>query len=123
MERGKNRFRISVPSTRPGGQIFSRAEETAVQLFLSRLAPDLVVEVLSDSNTAAEMERKLRDFFAAGSSLVWYIQPANRSATAYISPDEFTVVANHGTLDGSALLPGFALFLRTLFERAGHRRQ
>ncbi len=35
------------------------------------LAPDLVVEVLSTSNTEAEMARKRREYFAAGARLVW----------------------------------------------------
>ena len=39
------------------------------------LAPDLAVEVLSESNTRAEMDRKLRDYFAAGVLLVWYFDP------------------------------------------------
>ena len=44
------------------------------------VAPDLAVEVLSESNTAAEMNRKLRDYFKAGTSMVWYIDPPTRTA-------------------------------------------
>lgn len=39
------------------------------------LAPDLVVEVLSPSNTAREMKDKLGDYFRAGVELVWYVEP------------------------------------------------
>src|SRR5947209_8508698 len=35
------------------------------------LAPDLAVEILSASNTRAEMEQKRTDYFAAGVRLVW----------------------------------------------------
>src|SRR5206468_3137285 len=38
-----------------------------------RIAPDLAVEILSESNTKAEMDRKLREYFAAGARLVWYL--------------------------------------------------
>jgi Uma2 family endonuclease len=33
------------------------------------VAPDLAVEVLSESNTAAEMNRKLRDYFTVSASI------------------------------------------------------
>src|SRR5262249_17807448 len=39
------------------------------------LAPDLVVEVLSKSNTRAEMKRKLGEYFGAGVLLVWLVDP------------------------------------------------
>ena len=44
------------------------------------LAPDLAVEVLSDGNTKAEMARKVREYFEAGVSLVWLIDPKKRTA-------------------------------------------
>src|SRR5438876_2742933 len=42
---------------------------------IPHLTPDLAVEVLSESNTTAEMTRKLRDYFTAGVRLVWYLDP------------------------------------------------
>lgn len=50
------------------------------------LAPDLAVEVLSESNTAAEMTRKIGEYFAAGSRLVWIIDPEPRVVTVYTAP-------------------------------------
>ncbi len=56
----------------PGGRLPAEA--------IPSLVPDLAVEVLSPSNTAAEMDQKLRDYFAAGVRLVWYLDPrAGRS--------------------------------------------
>src|SRR4051794_23132230 len=40
---------------------------------IPRLAPELAIEVLSPSNTPAEMSRKREDYFAAGTKLVWQI--------------------------------------------------
>ena len=85
------------------------------------LCPDLAVEVLSESNTAAEMERKRREYFAGGCRLVWEVEPELRLVRAYTSPDSFAVVNESGTLDGGAVLPGFALPLAQLFARAGRR--
>jgi Uma2 family endonuclease len=85
------------------------------------LSPDLAVEVLSESNTRREMERKLQEYFEAGASLVWYIDLRARTVTVYTAPDQSTVLGESATLDGGDLLPGFALPLRELFARASRR--
>jgi len=82
------------------------------------VAPNLAIEVLSEGNTPAEMQRKLREYFTAGVQLVWYVDPRNRTATAYTSPTDFAQVGIDGHLDGGAVLPGFRLSLKELFERA-----
>ena len=79
------------------------------------LAPDLAVEVLSKSNTNAEMERKLREYFAAGTRLVWYVDPKTRTVRAFTSPDSVITLNDDQTLDGGEVLPGFTLNLRELF--------
>lgn len=73
------------------------------------IIPDLAVEVLSPSNTRAEMDRKLREYFAAGVRLVWYADPRQRQVTVYEAVDRSTVLDHTGTLDGGAVLPGFTL--------------
>lgn len=79
------------------------------------LAPDLAVEVLSDSNTPAEMALKRQDYFSAGTRLVWEIDPETRSARVYTDPDTFTELTAAGTLSGGEVLPGFALPLAEVF--------
>ncbi len=88
---------------------------------IPHLAPDLAVEILSESNTTSEIARKLRDYFASGTALVWIIDPAARTAQVYSSPIQFTTVAEDGQLTGGELLPGFTLTLSSLFTRAGKR--
>ncbi len=85
---------------------------------IPELIPDLVVEVLSDPNTKKEMAMKLDRYFKAGVKLVWYIDPESRSASAFTSSSEFVHVEESGELDGGDVLPGFALSLTWLFERA-----
>jgi Uma2 family endonuclease len=82
------------------------------------LIPDLVVEILSESNTKKEMATKLVRYFEAGVKLVWYIDPETRSATAYRGIDQSTEVLPTGQLEGGDLLPGFELSLQWLFEQA-----
>ena len=47
---------------------------------------DLAVEVISQGNTRAEMERKLREYFDAGTRLVWFVYPKTRTVHVYTSP-------------------------------------
>jgi len=85
------------------------------------LAPDLAIEVLSKGNTEPEMQRKGRDYFAAGVRLVWYIDPESQIATAYTAADQSTAIGRDGVLDGGDVLPGFTLSLTELFAKAGPR--
>jgi Uma2 family endonuclease len=80
------------------------------------LAPDLAVEVLSKSNTKAEMKRKLREYFEAGVRLVWLIDPKTRTVVVHTSPGASTKLGEGEILDGGDVLPGFALPLAELFE-------
>ena len=79
------------------------------------LAPDLAVEVLSKSNTEAEMARKLREYFGVGVREVWLVDPDARSVEVYTALDRSTDLSQSETLTSSELLPGFALPLRQLF--------
>ena len=82
------------------------------------LAPDLAIELLSKSNTEPEMQRKLRDYFAAGVRLVWYIDP-RAARPAYTAEDRFVEVSESQSLSGGDVLPGFELPLNELFAKSG----
>jgi Uma2 family endonuclease len=86
------------------------------------LVPDLAVEVLSRGNTRREMARKLREYFAVGVRLVWYVQPRSRSVTVYTAPNQSVRLTENQTLEGGTVLPGFSLPLRRLFAKTGRRR-
>jgi Uma2 family endonuclease len=79
------------------------------------LAPDLAIEVLSRSNTRAEMRLKRQDYFAAGVCLVWEVDPEARTVSVYTAPEGPTVLTEADTLDGGTVLAGFTLPLRDLF--------
>jgi len=79
------------------------------------IAPDLAVEILSRSNTRKEMELKRRDYFRAGTRLVWQIDPVARIVEVYTSSSTFSTHDENATLAGDPVLPGFTLSLRDLF--------
>jgi Uma2 family endonuclease len=79
-------------------------------------APDLAVEVLSPSNTPAEIEARLSDFFASGAQIVWLINPVTQSVEVCHSPTQRTLVGAGGELDGEHLLEGFRYPIADLFK-------
>jgi len=85
------------------------------------LAPDLAAEILSKSNTRAEMRLKRQDYFSVGVRLVWEVDPVAHTVTVYTAPDSSTVLAEADTLDGGAVLPGFAVPLREFFAELDRR--
>ena len=84
---------------------------------IASLIPELAVEVLSESNTRGEMERKLKEYFLAGSQLVWLVDPESRTVDVHTKPDDFVRLREREVLDGGTLLPGFRLPLERLFAR------
>lgn len=78
------------------------------------VVPDLAVEILSPSNTAAEIARKVAIYLAAGVRLVWIVDPASRSVVVH-APGEARLLGAGDTLDGGDVLPGFAVPVADLF--------
>jgi Uma2 family endonuclease len=79
-------------------------------------APDLAVEILSPNNTRAEIEERLRDFFASGTRLAWVINPETQSAEICRSLSERELVGSGGFLEGEDLLPAFRYPIADLFK-------
>lgn len=79
-------------------------------------APDLVIEVLSPHDAPSELLKKVRDYLAAGSRLVWVVNPARQEATAFRSPLPSRVLASQDMLDGEEVLPGFSVRISEIFE-------
>ena len=75
----------------------------------ARAVPDLAVEVLSPSDMARKLETKVADYFAAGTAVVWIVDPRSRRVTVR-TPDGASRVLGEGeTLDGAPVLPEFTL--------------
>jgi Uma2 family endonuclease len=70
-------------------------------------APDLAVEVLSPSNTRAELDERLRDFFSSGTQIAWIIDPESERFEVCHSPTQRRLLGTGAELDGEHLLPGF----------------
>ena len=78
--------------------------------------PELPIEVVSPSNTASEVLKKVQEYFQAGCKRVWVIYPTLEQVYVYQSPTQTRILTRQDELDGEDLLPGFRLPLASLFE-------
>jgi Uma2 family endonuclease len=82
-----------------------------------RGAPDLVVEILSPSNTAIEMERKFKLYRQSGVREYWVVDPENNGITAYHFKGN-TISTNTYGSTGSisvAIFPDLSIELEQVF--------
>src|SRR5688572_10244177 len=97
---------------------FDRLPEKRIprgDLFVS---PDLVVEVLSPHNTGFEVDRKLGEYLGAGISLVWIVNPENRSIRVYRQDGTHRLFTPNDVIENESALPGFRLVVGDVFPPA-----
>jgi Uma2 family endonuclease len=79
-------------------------------------APDLVVEVMSPSDTWRSMEDKANDWLAAGTAMVWVADPQKETVTVYRKGREPQVLQGDDLLRGEEVIPGFAVRVSEIFQ-------
>ena len=77
-------------------------------------APDLAVEILSDSNTPAEIAQKIAEYLNAGGKAVWVIDIDARTLTVHTPNAPPLSLTDADTIDGADYLPGFTCPLADL---------
>lgn len=111
-------FKIgSDPDTVRGPDVAFVSEEQLDQVpeeGYAKLAPDLVVEVLSPSDRPGEVLAKIGDWLAAGTRCAWLIDPRRREARVFRADGSVSVIGEDGVLDGEDVLPGFSCPLRAI---------
>jgi Uma2 family endonuclease len=80
------------------------------------LAPDLVVEVRSPNDRPGPLLAKVGEYLAAGTQLVWVIDPAHTCVTIYRADGTVAALGINETVSGEELLPGFSVSVRDVFS-------
>ena len=80
-------------------------------------APDLAVEIVSESDIVFEIEAKLAQYIQSGVKLIWIIYPVRRLVEVYRPETGLIPEIKSGgdELDGLAVIPGFKLPVKSLF--------
>jgi Uma2 family endonuclease len=88
--------------------------------------PRLAVEVLSPSDKAKQVNRKITDYLKSGVDLVWLIDPEDRTVTVYRRDRGPERVEENGELTGAEILPEFRCAVAVFFflpEETGSEAQ
>jgi Uma2 family endonuclease len=81
-------------------------------------APDLVVEILSESTEAVDRGSKFEDYALHGVAEYWIIDPASETVEQYVLQDErygLAVKAKSGTIQ-SVVIAGLDIPARLIFD-------
>jgi Uma2 family endonuclease len=100
---------------RPDVSVFfgDRLREIDMNTIPVPFAPDIAVEVLSSSESAVDVHRKVRDYLSAGSQEVWILDHINIEVFVH-TPSGIRLLGAQDVLE-SQLLPGFAAPVHEFF--------
>jgi len=105
----------------PDAAWVSREKLTALTLQQKRgfapVCPDFVVELKSPSDDMGILRTKMEEYLANGAQLGWLLNPDAQQAEIY-RPGQAVESSAGTTLSGEAVLPGFVLDLRAVWEAA-----
>jgi Uma2 family endonuclease len=87
-----------------------------------RIAPDLVLEVVSPNDLAWEVDVKVTEYLQAGVLLVWVFYPDTRTVSVYRAHGQAARLGVGEALSDAEVLPGFTCPVAEVFppQRAVH---
>jgi Uma2 family endonuclease len=82
----------------------------------AEVAPDLLAEILSPDDAPAEVLAKVADWLAAGTKLVWLVDPQRSEVRVYREDGSLSVLRESDSLDGESVLPGLTCPLKQVLS-------
>lgn len=78
-------------------------------------SPAIAIEVASDSNTAAQLDLKMDEYFTHGAEEVWIVYPKTRKVSVHC-PDGTSKTFSGDTALQTSALPDLSISVSSLFE-------
>jgi Uma2 family endonuclease len=78
--------------------------------------PDLVVEVVSPGDTAAEVEEKVQDWLTGGARAVWLVYSSGPRIAIHLPDGTSRTHGPEDEIDGADALPGFRIKVADLLK-------
>lgn len=110
-------FRLSVDTVRiPDAALVlaNRVKEIDPDLPING-APALAIEVVSPTDLAEELARKVDQYLAGGSKAVWVLYPKAAEVHTYQAGGESKILGAGDVLAGGDIVPGFSISVGKLF--------
>jgi Uma2 family endonuclease len=82
----------------------------------AEFGPDLAIEIVSPSDTARQIDRKVHQYLAAGTRAVWIVYPDTQSVQIFEPNGVARVIEAEGLLASPHALPGFEVRAGEIFE-------
>ncbi|MHC4472003.1 MAG: Uma2 family endonuclease [Planctomycetota bacterium] len=92
----------------------ARAEGREEEIGYLPFAPDLAVEVVSPSDSFADVEAKAQMWLEHGAYVVWVVEPESRRVMVHVPDRDRRALEQDETLDGAPVLPGFTISVAKL---------
>ena len=81
----------------------------------AELVPDLVVEIVSPSDSRRGVNDKARMWLSHGVRLVWVVHPETRTVDVHRADHDAATLGEDDALDGMDVLPGFSCAVKAVF--------
>lgn len=81
-------------------------------------APELAIEVVSPSDSAEDLDHKVRQYLASGALSVWIVYPRTETVHVHRPYENPVVVSGEQRLAEPAILPGWSMAAGDLFPAA-----
>ncbi|MCB0517649.1 MAG: Uma2 family endonuclease [Lewinellaceae bacterium] len=75
-----------------------------------------IVEVISPSDKAEDINKKLEEYFRAGVQVVWHIFPESKKVDVYTSPDDVTICRDKAVCSAAPVIPYLEVVAEVLFS-------
>ena len=98
---------------------FTSAERSPLDVRLTGYAevvPDLVVEIVSPSDSRREVHDKAQMWLRHGVRLVWVVHPDTHTVDVHQQDGSVATLGDDSSLDGLDVLPGFTCAVSTIFD-------
>jgi Uma2 family endonuclease len=86
------------------------------------VVPDLVVEIISPSNTPSLVTTKIGLYLEVGVSIIWALEPGYQSVTVHQRNRGPLILGGDDVLDGGDVIPGFSVRVGDLFAPPNSKR-
>jgi Uma2 family endonuclease len=82
-----------------------------------RVAPELVIEVISPGDVSNQVLAKVREWLDHGVLAVWVVHPDAREIHVYAAGEHPRIYTATDEIDGGTIIPGFRASVADLFPR------